>query len=222
MLTNGGGWTEKKHCERLNEIVFGAAAAKAGGFDPFTDDAEQPMLDGTELVQCHTPLLKLLPEYHDKFVLVAGIKDTIDVINGYGFKNAIHTEELAALIPALSPLTLKSLPESLMHDRKQAVLKRFGMTAPELTSKLQFDAIFMACDVFCYELNLQIFTDLIMSKEGRLGTRRTDFSEKQHVKLFLTNPDLEYADSYSLPRQSGQYPFLLALQSYLGAVFDGF
>ena len=87
----------------------------------------------------------------------------------YGFQKAIHVEELAALVPELCPLPLKSIPESLLLDRKAAVLKRFGMGSEELISQLKFDALFITCDVFCFELNMQIFTDLIMSKDGRLG-----------------------------------------------------
>ena len=174
----------------MNNIVFGETRAKSGGFDPFGKDDEQHMLVGDQIVQCHTPLKKLLPEYHDKFVLVAGINDTIEVVTDYGFQKAIHAEELVSLIPALSPLPLRSLPESLLHRRKQAVLKRFDMTSEELISKLKFDALFIACDVFCYELNIQLFTDLIMSEDGRLGVRRTDIHAKQPVKVYLTNPDL--------------------------------
>ena len=80
------------------------------------------MFEPSELVQCHTPLKKLLPQYHDKFVLVSGvmggIMNTVETIHSYGFKNVIHSEELAALIPELSPLTVRSLPDSLLHDRK--------------------------------------------------------------------------------------------------------
>ena len=66
--------------------------------------------------------------------------------------------------------------------------------------------------MFCFELNMQIFTDLIMSKDGRLGgQRRTSKDDKQHVKVYLTDPDLMYADKHSLARQDGQFPFLLAL-----------
>ena len=38
--------------------------------------------------------------------------------------------------------------------------------------------------------------------------------EKQHCKMFITNPDLKWADKYILPRMSGQLPFVLALASF--------
>ena len=67
---------------------------------------------------------------------------------------------------------------------------------------------------------MQVFTDLIMSSDGRLGDQWRSPQEKQHVKVYLTNPDLTYADSYSISRISGQFPFLLALQANLSANFN--
>ena len=74
----------------------------------------------------------LLPAYHDKFVLVAGYKETIEAIHEYGFKKAIHSEELLGMMPELAPLPARTIPESLLEARKAAALKRFGMTREEL------------------------------------------------------------------------------------------
>ena len=195
-------------------MVFGSDAPQGPG---------QHIFKPEQLVECHTPLKTLLPAFHDKFVLVAGYKETIEAIHDYGFKKAIHSEELLGLIPEIAPLPTRTMPESLLTARKEAVLKRFGMTREELLEQLKFDALFIACDVYNYEFNMEIFTELVLSKDGRLGQkdRRMSMAEKQHCKMFITNPDLKWADKYILPRMSGQLPFVLALNSYLDAAFDG-
>ena len=67
---------------------------------------------------------------------MTGIRETVEVIADYGFQKAIHAEELVALMPELSPRPYKHLPESLMLERKAAVLKRFNMGSEELISQL--------------------------------------------------------------------------------------
>ena len=120
-------------------------------------------------MECHTPLKTLLPAYHDKFVLVAGYKETIEAIHEYGFKKAIHSEELLGMMPELAPLPARTIPESLLEARKTAALKRFGITREELLEQLKFDALFIACDVYNYEFNMEVFGELVLSKDGRLG-----------------------------------------------------
>ena len=39
--------------------------------------------------------------------------------------------------------------------------------------------------------------------------------------MYLTNPDLRYADAYGGERQSGQFPFFLSLQANLSAAYQG-
>jgi hypothetical protein len=55
-------------------------------------------------------------------------------------------------------------------------------------------------DAVNLELNLQLFTDLLLSKNGRLGQTRRAKGDPQFVKLYLTNPDLIYADKFQIPR----------------------
>ena len=127
------------------------------------------MFKPDQLVECHTPLKTLLPAYHDKFVLVAGYKETIEAIHEYGFKKAIHSEELLGMMPELAPLPARTIPESLLEARKAAALKRFGISREELLEQLKFDALFIACDVYNYEFNMEVFGELVLSKDGRLG-----------------------------------------------------
>lgn len=56
-------------------------------------------------------------------------------------------------------------------------------------------------DAVNIEMNVQFFCDLAASKDGRYG-RGELRSEGDHqvVKLFISNPDLEYADTFSWNR----------------------
>ena len=95
----------------------------------------------------------------------------MDVCREYGFRKAIHVEELYALMPNLSPLAQKEYPPERQAAKKDALLKRLGgdMSEEEFINQIKFDAIMVIADVFCMEMNLQILTDVVLSKDGRLG-----------------------------------------------------
>ena len=122
------------------------------------------------MILCHSPLKTLVPQFHDKYVLLSGYGDLINVGIDYGLKKPLLCEELFALMPALSPLNIKLFAESHIETLAKAALKRFGKdTKEELLNDLQISAIMMLADCFWHELHLQIFTDLIRSKDGRIG-----------------------------------------------------
>ena len=43
------------------------------------------------------------------------------------------------------------------------------MSEAEFINQIKFDAVMVMADVFCMEMNLQILTDLVLSKDGTLG-----------------------------------------------------
>lgn len=57
----------------------------------------------------------------------------------------------------------------------------------------------MLTDVVRWELNVQLFSDLLISKNGVQGTLRSA-EEKQFVDFHLCSLDLLYKDSFSIPR----------------------
>ena len=69
----------------------------------------------------------MVPEFGDKFVLVSGNGSVMDVCKHYGFNKAIHTEELFAIMPQLSPLSKLEYPKDRMIANKAALTKRLGM-----------------------------------------------------------------------------------------------
>lgn len=73
-------------------------------------DAADPlhMMDGNNIIQCHTPLQdpELVDKYKDKFVLVCGFDEVLPTAIEYGYPNAIHVDELAAVYPGAVPMDI--------------------------------------------------------------------------------------------------------------------
>ena len=93
-----------------------------------------------------------------------------------------------------------SIEKGYLEAKKSDLLTRLGMSEDALKAELKFHAIMLWSDAVNLELNLQVFSDLIASKDGRIGHSVRSKEDKQHVKLYLTNPDIIYADKFPLPR----------------------
>ena len=93
------------------------------------------------------------------------------------------------------------------------------MTAEELKKDIKFAAIIVMHNVRDKGQALQIFCDLLSSADGHiLGARRKSKDDPQVVKLFFTNPDLVYADTWPFPRL-GPGSFKLSLEVVFKALY---
>jgi len=94
LLTNGGGFTEEKKAEEINRVL----GIEESNF----------RLEKKHIVQCHTPLSDpaLVHKYQDKFVLVSGYDEVLSAALAYGYKHAVHVDELAAVYPKAVPLDI--------------------------------------------------------------------------------------------------------------------
>jgi ribonucleotide monophosphatase NagD (HAD superfamily) len=63
----------------------------------------------------------------------------------------------------------------------------------------KIDAIFMLTDVVRWEMNVQLFSDLLISQNGIPGTIRSK-DQPQAVEFHLCAQDLLYKDNFVLPR----------------------
>ena len=95
------------------------------------DEVFEPRLNGDQMILCHTPLKTLAPKYHEKYVLVAGYGDLINVALDHGFSKPILAEELFALMPEMCPLNTKVFSPAHLDDLARNVLKRFGKDTKE-------------------------------------------------------------------------------------------
>lgn len=62
------------------------------------------------MILCHTPLKNLKHEYSNEYLLVSGMGEVLEICQAYGFKKAIHVDEVYAMCPELMPMIRKSFP----------------------------------------------------------------------------------------------------------------
>ncbi len=93
-MTNGGGVPEHEKAEDINRRL---------GYEQNPENTLR--LNEEHMFLCHTPLTdpQILEEYRDKYVLVSGFYDELRVSLHYGYKKAIHVEELAVIFPDQAP-----------------------------------------------------------------------------------------------------------------------
>jgi len=68
-----------------------------------------------------------------------------------------------------------------------------------LSDFIPIKSIFMLTDVLRWEVNVQLFSDLLISDKGIPGTIRSRETD-QFVDFHLCGKDLVYKDVFSLPR----------------------
>ena len=68
------------------------------------------LLEANQMICSHTPLKKMVPAFGDKFILVTGNGNVLDVCKHYGFQKPIHVEELYSLMPDIAPFIYKEYP----------------------------------------------------------------------------------------------------------------
>ena len=67
-LTNGGGTLERDRATLFNNIVFGQ-----------DERSKQPRINPDQMILCHTPIRDLKKEYEEKFVLVSGTGNILEI-----------------------------------------------------------------------------------------------------------------------------------------------
>ena len=95
-----------------------------------------------------------------------------------------------------------------VKTKREAVMARLGFKSlQEMKQNLSFKAFFLCSDAVQLELNVQIISDLVASRDGRLngGNYSDDYlrrsiDDPQHVDIYFSNPDLIYADKFEWPR----------------------
>ncbi|KAF2757407.1 HAD-superfamily hydrolase [Pseudovirgaria hyperparasitica] len=202
LLTNGGGKHETQRVHDLSE--------KLG-----------VSLDVEMFVQSHTPFANFSPEEkEDKTVLVVGGDgdNCRHVAHRYGFKNVIMPCDIFAADPTVMPFSSAQLSVHKRHA--QPLLDPL----PPISTILVFN------DPRDWALDLQLITDLLLSKGGQLGTLSTlnnntdlpnrGYQQDGQPQLWFSNPDLLWAAKHPLPR-FGQGGFREALEGVWAAITGG-
>ncbi|KAK0665329.1 HAD-like domain-containing protein [Cercophora samala] len=236
LLTNGGGKFEADRVAELNEKL---------GSNMTTDN----------FCQSHTPFQELLPEYRDKTILVTGsdYEKCREIMEGYGFRSVVTPGDIFRAAPEVFPFDTvrggevgRELPKPLWKPRERKGLRgddeaggktvlmggKKGGEGEEgegeekrLEDHLKIDAMFVLNDPRDWALDVQVFMDLLQSKQGYVGTyseenNRGNWQGDGQPKLFFSNSDLIWAAKYHLPR-FGQGAFQHALVGIWKEVTEG-
>ncbi|KAH8802866.1 HAD-like domain-containing protein [Xylogone sp. PMI_703] len=215
LLTNGGG---KHESARVLEL-----SKKLGV--PLTEE---------NFVQSHTPFKLLVegtetkPGLKNKTVLVTGGDGDKcrTVAEMYGFKHVVTPGDILMAYPQIWPFN--QIFSDYYHKTVRPLPKQVNLQDP--ANSLKFDAIMVFNDPRDWALDSQIIIDLLLSKEGILGTYSSKngdsslpnkgWQQDNQPKLYYSNPDVFWATSYHLPRL-GQGGFQAAIDGIWQKVTQG-
>lgn len=186
LLTNGGGWTEKSRVESLSKEIG-------------------VPLSPLQLVQSHTPMKAFAVNKTFRRVLVCGgDKDNVRyAAQEYGFEDIVLPVDLVKACPTISP----------HHRFTKSDLEKYGK---DVNMDKPFDAVLVFNDPRDMTTDLQVILDLLVSKDGVLGTKRRFVASKDRqepsVPIVFSNNDFLWASEYELPRY-GQGAFRIIVEA---------
>ncbi|RMZ78648.1 hypothetical protein DV738_g3706, partial [Chaetothyriales sp. CBS 135597] len=211
LLTNGGGRHESQRVADLSKSL---------GVE----------FDTSMFVQSHTPFAELVhtEKMKDKCILVVGGDHGLcrDVAQQYGFTSVVTPGDIYATHPEIWPFSKNF--GTYYSDFARPLPKPVNPVSPQ--DSLKIDAIFIYNDPRDWGLDLQLIMDLLLSKDGILGTYSAKNGNKSlpnngylqdgQPKLYCSNADLLWAASYHLSRL-GQGGFHAALDGVWNAITGG-
>ncbi|KAL2278444.1 hypothetical protein FJTKL_14379 [Diaporthe vaccinii] len=205
LLTNGGGLTELDHAERLGLRLTMS-------------------IDEDQFVQSHTPFRTFVEQYKEEWIVVLGghgshVKE-LAAMYGFNPEKIITSSDIAKHHPSIHPF-----PEmtSAYHDQ-------YGNIADDFSHEEKIAAVFVFTSPRDWCLDLQICVDLLLSANGRLGTRSKlngdanlpnhGYQQDGQPLVFWCNPDLQWSTAHANPRLA-QGAFRAALEGIWSSVTKG-
>lgn len=135
-----------------------------------------------QFIQSHTPM-QALSEYYETVLVVGGEGFRARAAaENYGFANVVLPKDILAWDPSISPW--RAFTE---EERQQARPRDF--------SRVKFDAILIFGDSYDWATDYQIILDLLLSENGKLGTRAADPTANQ-IPIYFSNADLVFPTEY--------------------------
>ena len=133
----------------------------------------------------HTPMREMAEKYRTVLVVGGEGEKCRHVAEGYGFKDVVTPGDIIKDNKDTTPFR-KLTEEETSHSRA----RNFG--------EAEIDAIFVFADSRDWAGDQQIILDLLMSKNGRLGTRSETFDEGPPI--FFSHNDVVWSTSHNLTR----------------------
>ncbi|SCV02499.1 LAME_0H01904g1_1 [Lachancea meyersii CBS 8951] len=154
-----------------------------------------------QVIQGHTPMKDLVPAYKNVLV-VGGVLDSCrKVAQDYGFDNVYIPLDVMKWNPSVTPYYQLS-------EEEKSVARDVDF------SKISIDAILVFADSRNWAADQQIILEILLSKNGVMGTVAQDPSEN-HVGLYFAHSDFVWATDYGLSRYG-----MGALQVSIAALYQ--
>ncbi|CAR24105.1 KLTH0F07810p [Lachancea thermotolerans CBS 6340] len=154
-----------------------------------------------QVIQGHTPMKDLVPIYKNVLV-VGGVLDSCrKVAQDYGFKNVYIPLDIMKWNPSVTPYYQLS-------EEENAVARDVDF------SKVPIDAILVFADSRNWAADQQIILEILLSKNGVMGTVAKDPSDNK-VGLYFAHSDFVWATDYGLSRYG-----MGALQVSIAALYQ--
>lgn len=150
----------------------------------------------------HTPMKEMAAKYKTVLVVGGEGEKCRQVAEGYGFKDVVTPGDIIKDNPDTTPFR-KLTEEELKNARDRDF------------SKTSIEAIFVFADSRDWAGDQQIILDLLMSKNGVLGTRSETFDDGPPV--FFSHNDVVWSASHDLTRL-GMGALRLSLEAMFKAV----
>lgn len=138
-----------------------------------------------QIIQGHTPMKDLVGVY-ETVLVVGGVGNVCrNVAESYGFKNVYTPLDVLKWNPAVSPY------HDLTEDEEKCCKKADF-------SKIKIDAILVFADSRNWAADQQIILELLLSKQGVMGTQSKTFDEGPAI--YFAHSDFIWATNYKLSR----------------------
>ena len=149
----------------------------------------------------HSPMREMAAKYHTVLVIGGEGEKCREVAEGYGFKDVVTPGDIIKDNQHTTPFRKLTAAET-----EYSRARNFGET--------EIEAIFVFADSRDWAGDQQIILDLLMSKNGRLGTRSETFD--QGPPIYFSHNDIVWSASHELTRLG-----MGALRVSLEAMFKG-
>lgn len=133
----------------------------------------------------HTPMKEMAEKYNTVLVVGGEGEKCRHVAEGYGFRDVVTPGDIIKDNKDTTPFR-RLTEEEIEHSR----VRNFG--------EHEIDAIFVFADSREWAGDQQIILDLLMSKNGRLGTRSETFDEGPPI--YFSHNDVVWSTSHDLTR----------------------
>jgi len=167
-LTNGGGHFERDRAATLSERL------------------EIPV-DASQVVLAHSPMRSLVPEFHDRRVMILGCRQEVDVAREYGFTKMTTPQKFHSQHP-----DLYSFREAAPDSEED----KFANDPVE--------ALLVMHDPMDWHVEVQVCLDILLGRDPIRMALNNPADDPTHrtqvVPIFNSNEDFIYASAYPHPR----------------------